>query len=145
MRVLAFDFGIKRIGLALSDPEGRLALPYSTLIKKDNTQLLAEIEDIVHREGVQGLVVGLPMGLHGQETLSTRQARNFARRLSRAISLPVYLQDETLTSSEAAHRLKASGLRGRRHKEVLDQLAATIILESFLQDSQDGSMPQKVT
>ncbi|MDZ7758994.1 MAG: Holliday junction resolvase RuvX [Desulfovermiculus sp.] len=133
MRVLALDFGLKRIGLALSDPEGRMALPYTTLIKKDNSQLLVEIQGIVNKEEVEGLVVGLPMGLHGEETLSTRQARNFARRLSRTTSLPVYLQDETLTSAEASHRLHESGLRGRRQKKVLDQMAATIILENFLQ------------
>ena len=134
MRVLALDFGLKRIGLALSDPEGRMALPYTTLIRKDNSQLLARIQDIVDQEKVECLVVGLPLGLNGEETLSTRQARNFARLLGRAISLPVYLQDETLTSSEASHRLNESGLRGRRQKKVLDQIAATIILESFLQE-----------
>lgn len=132
MRVLALDFGLKRIGLALSDPEGRMALPYTTLIRKDNSHLLARIQDIVDQEKVECLVVGLPLGLNGEETLSTRQARNFARLLGRAISLPVYLQDETLTSSEASHRLNESGLRGRRQKRVLDQIAATIILESFL-------------
>lgn len=132
MRVLALDFGLKRIGLALSDPEGRMALPYTTLIRKDNSQLLARIQDIVDQEKVECLVVGLPLGLNGEKTLSTRQARNFARLLGRTISLPVYLQDETLTSSEASHRLNESGLRGRRQKKVLDQIAATIILESFL-------------
>jgi putative Holliday junction resolvase len=132
VRVLALDFGLKRIGLALSDPEGRMALPYTTLIRKDNSHLLARIQDIVDQEKVECLVVGLPLGLNGEETLSTRQARNFARLLGRAISLPVYLQDETLTSSEASHRLNESGLRGRRQKRVLDQIAATIILESFL-------------
>jgi putative Holliday junction resolvase len=132
VRVLALDFGLKRIGLALSDPEGRMALPYTTLIRKDNSHLLARIQDIVDQEKVECLIVGLPLGLNGEETLSTRQARNFARLLGRAISLPVYLQDETLTSSEASHRLNESGLRGRRQKRVLDQIAATIILESFL-------------
>jgi len=134
VRVLALDFGLKRIGLALSDPEGRMALPYTTLIRKDNSQLLARIQDIVDQEKVECLVVGLPLGLNGEETLSTRQAKNFARLLGRTVFLPVYLQDETLTSSEASHRLNESGLRGRRQKKVLDQIAATIILESFLQE-----------
>ncbi len=135
MRVLALDFGLKRIGLALSDPEGRMALPYTTLIRKDNSQLLARIQDIVDQEKVECLVVGLPLGLNGEETLSTRQAKNFARLLGRTISPPVYMQDETLTSSEASHRLNESGLRGRRQKRVLDQIAATIILESFLAEN----------
>ncbi|MBS3779843.1 MAG: Holliday junction resolvase RuvX, partial [Desulfovermiculus sp.] len=81
MRVLALDFGLKRIGLALSDPEGRMALPYTTLIRKENSRLLAQIQDIVDQEKVECLVVGLPLGLNGEETLSTRQARNFARLL----------------------------------------------------------------
>lgn len=137
MRVLAVDFGLKRIGLAISDPNGRLALPYKTLVKKDNSQLMAQLKEIVDTEQVECLVVGLPLNLEGQETLSSRQARNFARRLEKVASVPVYLQDETLTSSEASQRLNASGLCGRRQKPVLDQMAAAIILESFL-DSRSG-------
>ncbi len=132
VRVLAVDFGLKRIGLAISDPMGTMALPYATLVKKDNSQLMDEIQGIVDKEGVECLVVGLPMGLNGEETLTTRQARNFAGRLGRMTSLPVYLEDERLSSSEAALRLKSLGLTSRKHKKVLDQIAATIILESFL-------------
>lgn len=140
MRTLAIDFGLKRIGLAMSDPQGRMALPYATLVKKDNARLLAQLQDILDQEGVQRLVVGLPLGLNGEETLSTRQAQNFAHRLGKAASLPVYLQDETLSSSEAAHRLHESGLRGRRQKAVLDQMAAVVILESFLEQQQTGQI-----
>jgi putative Holliday junction resolvase len=129
---LAIDFGLKRVGLAMSDPGGALALPYATLVKKDNSQLLNEIKDVLDREGVDCLVVGLPVGLEGEETLTTRQARNFARRLSRITSRPVHLQDETLSSSEAAQRLRESGLSARKQKPVLDQMAAVVILESFL-------------
>lgn len=137
MRVLAVDFGLKRVGLAISDPNGRLALPYKTLVKKDNLQLMAQLKQIVDTEQVECLVVGLPLSLEGEETLSSRQARNFARRLGKVASVPVYLQDETLTSSEASQRLNESGLCGRRQKPVLDQMAAAIILESFL-DSRSG-------
>jgi putative Holliday junction resolvase len=132
MRVLAVDFGLKRIGLAISEPRGTMALPYATLVKKDNSQLMDEIQAIVDKEGVECLVVGLPVGLNSEETLTTRQARNFAGRLGSMTSLPVYLEDERLSSSEAALRLKSMGLAGRKHKKVLDQIAATIILESFL-------------
>ena len=133
MRILAIDFGLKRIGLALSDREGRLALPYTTLVKKDNAQLMAELQNILEREDVDGVVVGLPLGLDGEETLTTRQAKNFAQRLRKVCpSLPVYLHNEALSSSEAAHRLSESGIRGRKQKDVLDQVAAAVILESFL-------------
>jgi putative Holliday junction resolvase len=137
VRVLAVDFGLKRVGLALSDPNGRLALPYKTLVKKDNSQLMAQLKQIVDTEQVECLVVGLPLSLEGEETLSSRQARNFARRLEKAASVPVYLQDETLTSSEASRRLNESGLCGRRQKPVLDQMAAAIILENFLNSQSD--------
>lgn len=142
MRVLAIDFGLKRIGLALSDPGGTMALPYATLVKKDNSQLMHEIQDIVEQEGVDCLVVGLPMGLEGEETLTTRQARNFASRLGHITSLPVFLEDERLSSSEAALRLKESGVKGRKHKAILDQIAATIILESFLASQADQEYRQ---
>ncbi|MFP4048577.1 MAG: Holliday junction resolvase RuvX [Desulfovermiculus sp.] len=140
MRVLAVDFGLKRIGLALSDPNGRLALPYKTLVKKNNSQLMAQLKHIVDTEQVECLVVGLPLNLEGEETLSSRQAKNFARRLEIVASVPVHLQDETLTSSEASRRLGDSGLCGRRQKPVLDQMAAVIILESFLSSVRDGML-----
>ena len=140
MRILAIDYGQKRIGLALSDRQGHMALPYTTLLKKETSALFQHLQEIIQSEEVQCLVVGLPVGLDGEETLSTRQARNFAQRLGRLTSLPVHLQDETLSSAEAAQRLHQTGMKGKKKKAVLDQMAAVIILESFLQSFRNTDM-----
>lgn len=130
LRLLGIDFGLKRIGLALT--RGQVVIPLKTIVKKDNAQVRAELGQIIVQEKIQALVVGLPYGPDGQETLTTRQAKNFAQRLRRHFLLPVYLMDETCSSLEAEERLKELGLNAFQRKERLDQVAACIILEDFL-------------
>ena len=133
MRYLGIDFGLRRIGLALSDPEGRMAFPCLTLTRQSVDQDFQRLEELIAREGVQALVVGLPLGLDGQETLTTRQARNFANKLGARTGLPLHLVNEALTSAQADEELKSAGLSAIKRKAVLDQQAAVIILRSHLE------------
>jgi len=132
MKILAVDFGLKRLGLAVSDVSGTMALPHSTLTKTDNRTLFAEILKVLNEEGIETVVVGIPYGLEGEHTLSTRQARNFVQRLKRRTGLPVVMVDETLSSAEAEQRLSRAGLSRRQQQPVLDQVAAQVILETYL-------------
>lgn len=132
MKVLAVDFGIKRLGLAVSDGSGTMALPHSTLKRTDNTTLFAEILKVLKEEKIEIVVVGIPYGLEGEHTLSTRQALNFVQRLQRRTDLPVVTVDESLSSAEAGERLSRAGLSKRQQQPVLDQVAAQIILETYL-------------
>ncbi|MFP4212959.1 MAG: Holliday junction resolvase RuvX [Desulfohalobiaceae bacterium] len=134
MRTLSIDFGLQRVGLALSDPGGRLALPYKTLRHQGRKRLVQNILRILDQEQVERLVLGLPLGQSGEETLGVRQVKNLARSLQRATDKEIYLLDETLSSFEARQRLRSTGVRLGRKKSILDQQAAVIILESFLQD-----------
>lgn len=132
MKCLGIDFGLKRVGLAISDAVGVMALPLATLERTDNQTLFAELLAVLDRERVQTVVVGIPYGLNGEETLSTRQALNFVARLKRRSDLPVITVDETLSSAIAEQRLADAGIPGKKRKPVLDQVAAQVILETYL-------------
>ncbi|EPR38663.1 Holliday junction resolvase [Desulfovibrio sp. X2] len=134
MRALAIDFGTKKLGLALSDPAGRMALPRGILPRPaaGDEALFAELCALIGREGVDTLVVGLPLALDGSETETTRRAKKFGNRLAARAKLPVHFVDERLTSSEAKSRMREAGVRSKKAKARLDAEAAALILESFL-------------
>ncbi|WP_018123207.1 Holliday junction resolvase RuvX [Desulfovibrio oxyclinae] len=135
MRVLAIDFGLKRVGLALSDPTGLLASPYKTIERTTRDALFDELLEIIQKESVETVVVGLPLSLDGEDTLTTRQARNFADSLSRRIEQPIHLVDERLSSAEAEQELRSAGLKRKKKKMALDQQAATVILRTWLESA----------
>jgi len=132
MRVLGVDFGIKRVGLAATDREGRMAFPLKTVTRTTRDATFAEILAVIEAEGIEAVVVGLPLDLDGSETLTTRQAVNFANSLARRVDMPVFFADERLSSVEAEERLHEAGVSGKKLKKVLDSQAAVLILESYL-------------
>lgn len=132
MRALGIDYGAKRIGLALSDPEGRVALPLQTLARKDDRSAAREIAAIARREEVRRLVVGEPVGLDGTRGEAAERARRFGDRLAALTGLPVEMVNESLTSVEAAERLRAAGVDPRRDPGRLDAVAAQILLQEAL-------------
>ncbi|XPV76937.1 MAG: Holliday junction resolvase RuvX [Desulfovibrio sp.] len=133
MRALAIDFGIKRVGLAVSDPMGILASPFKVIHRTTRDALFEEILQILVDEKIEVVVVGLPIDLQGEETLITRQARNFAESLERRTDLAVHMVDERLTSYAADTELKEAGLCGKKRKKVLDSQAAVHILRTWLE------------
>ena len=132
MRALGIDFGLKRVGLSVSDPSGTLVSPLKPITRTTRDALFDELAGIILQESVEAVVVGLPLSLSGEETLTTRQARNFAESLGRRIDLPIHLMDERLTSAQAEEELNAAGVRGKKRKAALDSQAAVIILRSWL-------------
>ena len=152
MRALGIDFGERRIGLAISDPEGRLAVPLATLERRSDRAAMAEIAEIARREGVERLVVGEPVGLDGRRGPAAERARTFAERLAERTGLPLTLVDEALTTVEAAARLREAGgssqgtrgRRGRRQagpKGAIDAVAAQILLQEALDGSRGAEGP----
>lgn len=144
MRVLGVDFGLKRVGLAVTDPEGRMAFPLKTIERTTRKELFAGMLDLIESENISKVVVGLPLDLEGGETLSTRQAVNFAESLARRAGVPVVFADERLTSVEAEERLREAGVSGKKLKKVLDSQAAVLILESYLEhgETTPGKAPR---
>lgn len=132
MRTLGVDFGIKRVGLAVTDKDGRMAFPLKTIERSTRDATFTEILAVIESEDVEAVVVGLPLDLDGSETLTTRQAVNFARSLARRTDKPVMFADERLSSAEAEERLRQAQVSGKKLKKALDSQAAVLILESFL-------------
>ena len=131
--VLAFDFGTKRIGVAVGDFETRLAHPLTIIAAAENRARFTAIERLVAEWRPALLVVGLPAHADGAEHPVGRLARRFAQRLQGRFGIATRLVDERLTSSEAEGMLRASGARGARLKAGLDAVAAQRILEAFFE------------
>jgi putative Holliday junction resolvase len=138
MRSLGIDFGEKRIGLAISDPEGRLAVPLTTLERRNDRSAVRAIEEIARREGVERLVLGEPVGLDGQRGEAAERVRRFGDRLAGITGLPVRLINESLTTVEAQERLRAAGIDPRREPERIDAVAAQILLQEALDSEESG-------
>jgi len=134
-RYLAIDVGSKRIGVAVSDELGLTAQPVLTLERRRNSREdLRSLARLCRRFGVAGIVVGNPLKLDGQVSPQAARVQAFAVDLGALSGLPIHLWDERLTSHQAHQLLYESGRARQTHKEVVDQVAATLILQSFLDD-----------
>jgi putative Holliday junction resolvase len=129
--VLAFDFGERRIGVAIGEHLLGMAHPLMTIDTEANDERFRIIGELIAEWQPQRLVVGLPFHMDGEEHALTHLSRKFARRLTGRFGLPVSLVDERLTSAEASHTLKQAGISGRKQKGMLDQVAAQHILQSY--------------
>jgi len=132
VRSLGIDFGEKRIGLAISDPAGRVAVPLTTLERRNDRSAARQIAEIARSEGVGRLVLGEPVGLDGVRGPEAERIRRFGRRLEEVSGLPLELVDETLTSVEATRRLHQAGIGTRWEPGRVDAVAAQILLQEVL-------------
>jgi putative Holliday junction resolvase len=141
-RYLGLDVGSKRIGVAVSDELGLTAQPVMTLERRRNRREdLRSLARLARRFGVAGIVVGNPLRLAGEESPQAARIESFAAELGELAGLPVQMWDERLTT-RAAHRiLYEAGHRRQQHRRLVDQVAATLILQSFL-DEKTGSREQ---
>lgn len=137
MRAAAVDYGTVRIGLAVADELGLLAHPRPCLDGHQPQQALAALSELARSEGIGVFLVGLPRGLKGQESASTRRARRFAERLASVSGVRVVLMDEWLTTREAEGRLREQGLDVRAQRARIDSAAAAVLLQSYL-DAERG-------
>ena len=129
--VLAFDFGERRIGIAVGEHLIKSANPLTTIDNESNEVRFHLITELVKQWQPKLLVVGLPLSLDGAETEVTQLCKKFARRLNGRFNLPVVLIDERYSSAEASQLLNESGIKGRAQKAMLDQVAAQTILRSY--------------
>lgn len=132
MRILAIDFGEKRIGLAVSDPTGHVASRLTTLSGGDLVQVLSELKKIIAKEKIEKVLIGLPMGLHGK-TEQTRQVDHFVSEAKKQFAVPVETINEVLSSKLAEANLRATGIyKPAQIRALLDQEAARIFLTDYL-------------
>jgi putative Holliday junction resolvase len=137
-RALGLDLGSKRIGVAVSDAGGVLASPLLTIERTRDTQALhRRVAALVAEEEAVVVVVGLPLGLDGQIGAAAQAARDEAAALGDVLPVPVVTHDERLTTVTAHQQLAAAGLDSRRRRDVVDQQAAAVLLQSWLDSQKD--------
>lgn len=130
MRYLAIDYGMKRTGLAVCDTGETIASPLAVVHGRKD--LIQRIQRVVASEGVEAIVLGLPLNMDGTEGPQARLVHAFGKELGRQLGIPVHFQDERLSSFEAEQRLQEMDLSRAKKKERLDALAAADILQNFL-------------
>ena len=130
-RILAIDYGQKRIGLAISDEMGLTAHPLQTLERTNRRNDIRRLREIARQNGVRRIVVGHPVHLDGTESEMTNEAARFAARIRKELGLPVELADERLSSWEAEQVLAEVGKK-RRSGDAVDHVAAAVILRDYL-------------
>jgi putative Holliday junction resolvase len=131
-RILGLDVGARRIGIAVSDPLGFTAQGLATLQRRNRRYDLGELRKVLAKYEVCEIVVGNPLRMSGQSGTQAAKMEIFAGQLKQAFSLPVHLWDERLSTAEAHRLLDETGIRDSRRKEVIDKMAAVLILQSFL-------------
>ena len=134
--LLGLDYGLRRIGVAVSDPTDTIATALHTHDEADGS-FFTYLSQVIRERGVDGVVLGLPLRTSGDEGDLASRVRDFAHKITERTGLPVYLEDERYTSQEAARHLRLGGKK-RRPKSDVDAVAAAIILQQFL-DRRSGN------
>ncbi len=137
MRAIGLDLGTRRIGVALSDSAGTVATPYDVLTRSgDRADDHRRIAELVADAAADIVVVGLPLSLDGSVGPAARGVLDEADELRARLPVGVVTWDERLSTVEAQQRLRSAGVRGRKGRRVVDQVAATVILQSWLDAGQ---------
>jgi putative Holliday junction resolvase len=131
-RVLGLDVGSRTIGMAVSDPLGLTAQGLTTLRRRNKRHDLGALEAVIAQYSVREIVVGLPLRLSGASGTQAEKMQAFAEELRKRFGLPVHLWDERLTSAEANRVLRDSAMSIKRRGEVVDRLAAVLILQNWM-------------
>ncbi len=132
-RILALDFGARNLGLAVSDELGLTAQGLPTYRRSNKKRDFDHLRHLVRQYQIGEIVIGLPLRLSWEEGTQAEKVREFAADLRRRFKLPVHLVDERLTSVEANRVLRETEMSIRRRAEVVDRLAAVLILQNFLE------------
>ena len=134
MRSLGLDIGDRRIGVALSDPEGILASPFTIINRRDESRDIEAITDIIRQQQVGQIVVGLPRSLDGSLGRQAEKVRVFVQKLCTHTEVPVEYRDERLTTVLAERLKRAAGSKKTREKARHDAQAAALILQGYLDE-----------
>jgi putative Holliday junction resolvase len=132
MRLLGIDYGMKHIGIALSDPQEIMAIPLDTILVRPDGSHIKAIHKIVDSYQVEKVVVGLPFNMDGSLGAAGDEVIRWGKHLEEALGLPVVFWDERLTTSEAHEILIKLKVKGKRRKHIVDKIAASIILKGYI-------------
>ncbi|MED5474510.1 MAG: Holliday junction resolvase RuvX [Candidatus Neomarinimicrobiota bacterium] len=134
-RILGIDYGNRRIGLAISDPLNIFAKPFHTIDKNKKPKFLNEIYEVIKNMNIEKVVVGLPLNMKGIDSEQTKIVRKFVQILKKKINIPIIFQDERLSSKSAKEYLIMQNISPSKNKKSVDSVAASIILQEFLDNS----------
>jgi putative Holliday junction resolvase len=137
-RILGLDVGSKRIGLAISDQLGITAQGLETLHRQNKRFDFAQLELVIREHRVAEIVIGLPLRMNGAEGIQAEKMQAFAEEIHRRFRLPVHLWDERLSSAQANRLLRETDMSIKRRGEVVDQMAAVLILQSWMDARSSG-------
>jgi len=131
--MLGIDFGDRRIGLAISDPMGIIASPYSVLDRKFTPDYFSEIDKVILKFNISKIIVGLPLTMKGTDSEQTKKVRVFVEELKLKVNLPVEVIDERMSSVSAQKFLIEQGIKTGHNKGEIDITAAAIMLQEYLE------------
>ncbi len=131
-RILGIDFGERRIGLALSDPLGKIASPFLTFDTRADGDFYQRIEQLIEKENVSQIVLGMPRNMDGSIGKKGKEVLEFSKKLSLRLKIPITFWDERLTTVESLRVLRDAGAKLRKHKDKVDMLSAAFILQAYL-------------
>jgi putative Holliday junction resolvase len=137
--LLGVDYGTVRVGLAMSDPDRKIAFPLTTYTRRNREQDAEYFRHLVETEAINQIVVGLPVHLDGREGRKAVEARAFGKWLGEVTGQPIVFWDERFTTVEAEEHLWSAGLTHKRRKARRDQVAAQILLQTYL----DAGCPEE--
>jgi putative Holliday junction resolvase len=140
MRILAIDHGTKRMGIALSDELSVIAQPLELIAAEPFVEFLNRLKEIIREKQVELILVGMPRNMDGSYGPAALKVQEFIAVLKDALTIPIKIQDERLTSAEANRLLIQSGVRRGKRKETVDKMAAAILLQSYLDSRVSGVM-----
>lgn len=141
-RIMGLDFGSKTVGVALTDPLGLICSPTETITREREGKMRAtfrRITDIASEKGVEEIAVGLPVNMDGSESERSRKSRQFAedlryRLMQKGLDIPIFMQDERLTTVSADEILADTGVKAADRKTYIDSVAASLILEDYIKN-----------
>lgn len=133
-RILCFDYGERRIGVAVTDPMQIIASGVKTIDKKVTPRVFDEIQKLLEEYQPEELVIGLPISMSGKKSKKTEEVLSFVEKLKERIEIPVILQDERLTTVESHKVLHQMGKKTGKNKAKIDEIAAAIILRNYLDE-----------
>ncbi len=132
MKIIAIDYGDVRTGVAICDKFQILSSPYCTIIEKDQDKLLGRICEIIKNESIEAVVIGLPINMNGSEGYRCKECKALGNKLINMVNIPIYYQDERLTTVMANNTLNMNNIKSNDRKKNIDNLSAAFILDSFL-------------
>ncbi len=132
MKIIAIDYGDVRTGVAICDKFQILSTPYCTIVEKDQDILVGKICEIIKKESVEAVVIGLPINMNGSAGYRCKECESLGNKLMKMINIPIYYQDERLTTVMANNTLSMSNVKSKKRKKNVDNLSAAFILDSFL-------------